>query len=172
MKTTVIPAQITTVEDKIAGNFNLTQILILMVPVFFTTVVYTILPPRLHLVWYKLPLVILVLIICLTLSLRIKGKVVLNWLIVLLKFNLRAKYYVFNKNDSYLRQIELPVSEKQLKRVSSQVVENKAAIKPNSSYGITELVRLENLIQTGKLALKFQTSKKGGLNVAFEQIQK
>jgi len=29
MRTTIIPAQITTVEDKIAGSLNMTQILIL-----------------------------------------------------------------------------------------------------------------------------------------------
>ncbi len=34
-----------TVEDKIAGNFSLTQIIILLTPVLFTTLVYTFLPP-------------------------------------------------------------------------------------------------------------------------------
>ena len=42
MRTTVIPAQITTVEDKIAGSLNLTQILILMIPVFWATIVYAV----------------------------------------------------------------------------------------------------------------------------------
>jgi len=35
MRTRVIPAQITTVEDKIVGNLNLMQMAILMVPIFF-----------------------------------------------------------------------------------------------------------------------------------------
>ncbi len=64
------------------------------------------------------------------------------------------------------------IFEKHLNKTSSQVVENKTLNKVNNSYGITELIKLESLIQTGKLALKFRTSKKGGLNVAFEQIQK
>jgi hypothetical protein len=37
MRTRVIPAQITTVEDRIAGNLNLTQILLLMIPVILGT---------------------------------------------------------------------------------------------------------------------------------------
>ena len=34
MRTTVVPAQVTTVEDKIAGNLGLSQLLLLTLPVF------------------------------------------------------------------------------------------------------------------------------------------
>ncbi len=112
MRTTVIPAQITTVEDKIAGSLNLTQIMILMVPVFWTTAVYTIFSPAMHLAWYKIPVILIVLFACLILSLRIKGKVLVEWLLVLAKYYGRPKYYLFNKNDSYLRSLDLPVFEK------------------------------------------------------------
>ncbi len=60
MKTQVIPAQITTIEDKIAGNFSLTQILLLMFPVFWAAAVYTLLSPSLQLAWYKLPVILIV----------------------------------------------------------------------------------------------------------------
>ena len=83
MKTTIIPAQITTVEDKIAGNLNLTQIIILMIPVLWTAFVYVGLPPATKLSLYKLPLILLVVFVCMTLALRIKGKVVYNWLFIL-----------------------------------------------------------------------------------------
>ena len=46
MRSTVIPAQITTVEDKIAGNFNLVQILLMMAPVLIATLLYTIIPTQ------------------------------------------------------------------------------------------------------------------------------
>ena len=108
MRTRVIPAQITTVEDKIAGNLNLTQILVLMAPVFFSTVVYALFPPTLLLVWYKITLSLIAFVLCVILSLRIKGKVVLNWIVILLKYSLRPKYYVFNKNEQYLRTLDLP----------------------------------------------------------------
>ena len=35
MKTTVVPAQVTTVEDKIAGNLSFVQIIILIITIQF-----------------------------------------------------------------------------------------------------------------------------------------
>lgn len=172
MRTRVIPAQITTVEDKIAGSLNLTQILLLMIPVFWTTIVYAFFIPQMHLAWYKIPLVLLVLFICLTLSLRIKGQVVFNWLLVFLRFNSRAKYYTFNKNDSYLRTLDLPVFPKQSNYLLDKAKSKKKAISVLPNLGLKEISQLERLIQNPSLNLSFKTGKKGGLNVAFEQIQK
>ncbi len=172
MRTTIIPAQITTVEDKIAGNLNFTQILLLMAPVFWAAIVYTLLPSPMHLSWYKLVLVGGVLIASLTLSIRVKDKIVFQWLQVLLRFNVRPKYYVFNKNDAYLRVIDLP----QLSRSSRKAVRH--AHKPSTqksqtaAFNLKDFVRFENLLGTQKFNLSFRTRKKGGLNVAFEQIQK
>jgi hypothetical protein len=172
MRTTVIPAQITTVEDKIAGSLNLTQILLLMVPVFWTTIVYTLFYPSMKLVWYKPPLVVLVLIISLILAVRIKGKIVLHWLLMLFRFNTRPKYYLFNKNDSYLRTIDMPVFEKKQHKLFKKAKvtrEVKAAI---PHFNPSEMIQFENVIRNQNISLSFKTSKKGGFNVAFEQIQK
>lgn len=171
MKTQVIPAQITTVEDKIAGNLNLTQIMLLLLPAFWTSIVFTVFSPRLHLSLYKLPLVLIVLILCVVLSFRIKGKVVLSWLITILRYNLRAKYYIYNKNDSYFRTLDLPNLDKHKKTVSKKAsvkVEQKMLLHPE----IGNLVRLENFLANPKYSFSFKAGKKGGLNVAFEQEQK
>ena len=172
MRTTVIPAQITTVEDKIAGNLNLTQILLLMIPVFWSTVVYVIFLPSMKLVWYKLPLVLVVLFVCLVLSMRIKGKVVFNWLFVLLRYNFRPKYYLFNKNDTYLRTIDLPVFEKKPIKFFRKAQAKKEAPRIVPNFGITDLVRLENFIRNPKYTINFKAGKKGGMYVGFEQVQK
>lgn len=171
MRTTVIPAQITTVEDKIAGNLSLNQILILMGPIFWTTIVYVILPPKLDLAWYKLPIILIVLFACLISAIRIKGKLVLNWFIVLLKFNLRPKYYLFDKNDAYLRDIDLPILEyesaKQLKKTSiKEEIQNLA-----STFDAKDLIKLEKLIKNPRYSLSFKTGKKGEMHVGFEQVQ-
>lgn len=170
MRTTIIPAQITTVEDKIAGNLNFTQILLLMIPVFWTTIVYICFTPKMQIVWYKLPLVISVLVICLTLSLRIKGKVVLNWLLVLLRFNLRPKFYVFNKNEAYLRTLDLPVIEKAAPKLVHNAAKAKREV-PAVQIKDEELVKLENLVNRKGVSLSFKLGKGGGLNVAFEQVK-
>lgn len=172
MRTTVIPAQITTVEDKIVGSLNLTQILILMVPVFWTTIVYTLFFPTMRLAWYKIPLVLMVLFLCLILSLRIKGKVLVEWLVVLFKYFLRPKYYVFNKNDSYLRTLDLPVFEKKPAKQFKLKIVKKGATQIVPKWNVADFVKLENLIASSKYTLSFKSGKKGGVNVAFDQIQK
>jgi len=172
MRTTVIPAQITTVEDKIAGNLNLTQILILMVPVFWTTIVYAVFIPQMHLAIYKIPLVILVLILCLILSIRIKGKVVVEWLAVLFRYHFRSKYYLFNKNDQYLRTLDLVTIEKKPVRLFRPQVKTAKETKTTDKFDIADFVKLENIIGSPKYTVSFKSGRRGGLDVAFEQLKK
>lgn len=166
MRTTVIPAQITTVEDRIAGSLNLTQIILLMIPVIFTTIVFAVLPPKLHIALYKFPIVIVISAICTGLALRIKGKVVLNWLLVVLRFNLRPKYYVYNKNDTYLRDLYLPdfaTKQKRAERKAKKEVEIKI---PASSFGLDELMALRAFIKNPNYSTSLKPDGKGGLYVA------
>lgn len=172
MRTTVIPAQITTVEDKIAGNLNLTQILILMVPIFWTTIVYAFLAPTLRLAWYKLPLILIVLFACLLLSLRIKGKVVINWFIIFLTYNIRPKYYLLNKNDSYLRTLDLPLFEKKSLRLITRKTVGSEGIKAIPKFSFREFIRFENLTGNPKYTISYKSGRKGGINVAFEQVKR
>lgn len=170
MRTTVIPAQITTVEDKIAGNLNLTQIFILMVPIFWTTFLFAFLPPTMKLVIYKLPLIIGVFVACLILSIRIKGRVVLSWLLILFKFNIRPAFYVFNKNDTYLRTIELPLVEN--KKLSKVTKHSNVVTKEINELAEMESVKFLHAIGDQNTSLSFKLGKQGGLHVAFEQIKK
>ncbi len=172
MRTTVIPAQITTVEDKIAGNLNLTQIMILMVPVFWTMIVYTIFSPAMRLAWYKLPLILVVLFACLLLSLRVNGKVLVEWLIVLARYHFRPKFYLFNKNDAYLRTLDLPAFEKKVIRLPKLKPVHKEVKQPSFSSSIADFVKLENIIKNSKYSMSFRSGKKGGVNVALEKVQK
>ena len=172
MRTRVIPAQITTVEDKIVGSLNLMQIMMLMAPVFFMTLIYAIFPPSMSFVAYKLTLSAIFFVICITLSLRIKGKIVIHWLSILIRYNLRAKYYIYNKNESYLRTLCLPTFDK-APVAEKKLVKAKARkkIKP-AIYRIKNLVSLENMIGNDEVNFRYKIGKKGGLNVAFEQIKK
>lgn len=172
MRTTVIPAQITTVEDKIAGSLNLTQIVLLMIPVIWAAMLYTIFPPQFQFIWYKLPFFFLISVICLLLALRIKGKVVLDWLMVVLKYNIRPKYYVFNKNDASLRDMYLPEFEKKQMKLF-QKAEKKKEIKIDAkSFGIEDLMKLKDFINNPNYSLSLKPDSKGGLYVALEQIKK
>lgn len=154
MRNVIIPAQITNVEDRIAGNLSLSQILILMIPVFGTALIYTLLPSKMQLNSYKLIMILTTTIISLALSIRIKKTIVAKWLILIAIYQLRAKYFLFNKNSLYQRQI----SEKNISK-------NKALILKKSNQNIdvkrqeikeSELVKLEYLINQKKLALRYQ----------------
>ena len=171
MRTTVIPAQITTVEDKIAGSLSMTQVMLLMVPVIFTTIAYTILPQRMHIEVYKIVLVLIVLAISLILSLRIKDKVVLSWLTVLLRYNVRAKYYIFNKNDTYLRDIVLPKThKKQTMLLEKAISKNEAKLKAKLPQ-IQDSIKIKNFIKNPNYSLSVRPNKKGGLYVAVNKIE-
>lgn len=172
MRTTVIPAQITTVEDKIAGNLNLTQIMILMVPVFWSTIVYAIFPAPMKLALYKLPVALSVTLLCIILSLRIKGKVIVSWLGVLIRYNLRPKYYLFNKNDAYLREMYLPEFEKRSVKLFQKAPAKKEIKIKASSFGMKELIALRGFINNPNYSLSLKPDRRGGLYVALEQIQK
>jgi len=112
MRSTVIPAQVTTVEDTIAGNLTLTQIILLIMPVLLSTAVYAVMPERLALTTYKIPLIIALFTIFVALALRIKGRIVLSWLSVMAIYYFRPHIFVFNKNTVYARDIVLPPTRK------------------------------------------------------------
>ena len=170
MRTQVIPAQITTVEDKIAGNLNGTQLFLMMIPILYTTLDYAVFYPHMHVTGIKIISALIVLVTSVLLSLRIKGKVVFNWMIVILAYNLRPKYYVCNKNDTYLRNLDLIIPEKRHHTFTSDSHVAKKDSSTVPEYQIQELLQLERLVGNTKLGLRFRSNRKGGLNVAFNKI--
>lgn len=106
MKNITIPAQITTVEDRIVGNLTLGQLFLLAAPIFIDFVIYAAMPKSMHLYLYKLFLIILISSLMFVLAVRIKGKLILFWTITLVGFKFRNKIHVFNKNNLSFRTIE------------------------------------------------------------------
>jgi hypothetical protein len=158
MRTTVIPAQITTVEDKIAGSLSMTQILILITPVLWATLLYVVLIPQMKLSAYKLTLILITSVICIVLALRIKGKVVLEWISILLKYQIRPKYYLFNKNSLCQRQIDIPknITSENVTQKNKQLLQT---IEP-AKLSINDLIKLDTLINSGKLVINLNFKNK------------
>ena len=158
MRTTIIPAQITTVEDKIAGSLSMSQIFLMISPVLWATLVYTVFFPQMKLSAYKMPLILIASLICLILAVRIKEKIVLEWISVIFRYKRRPKYYVFNKNSLVERQINLP------KVLSSEIVakKTKQGNKDINEVKLTvaELIKLESIMNSGKLAVNFNFKEK------------
>ena len=170
MRTQVIPAQITTVEDRIVGNYTLIQILLLMTPVIFTAFSYAFLLPTMSMVWYKAGLIVVVAVISIGLSLRIKGKIVASWIGLIAGYNLRPKYYVYDKNDTYCRDLYLP-SLKPAKKVKAFTKTKRKQASKQPSLSIGDLISLERASADKSLGLHFVIDKKGGLNVAYTKVK-
>lgn len=119
MKTTVIPAQITTVEDTIAGNLNFTQILLLVSSLFINTFIYVLVPIQLHFTPAKVLLMLIVMLTSIVLALKIKQRLVLHWILIISTYLLRPHIYVFNKN-TYAGRIILPKTQKSSTKIKKQ----------------------------------------------------
>ena len=158
MRTTIIPAQVTTVEDKIAGSLNMTQILILMVPVLWTALVYVVFLPAVKIAPYKIVLVLFSVGICGVLALRIKDKIIAEWLVVVVKYQLRPRYWLYNKNSLAGRELDIPevAVEPSLTKRTAKITKKAKEIR----LSVADLVRLENALGSGKVAVRYQFTKK------------
>ena len=167
MKSSIVPAQITTVEDKVAGNLSLSQLLLLTFPVFTGGVVYIAVPPVMTAPLYKLVLMGILILSFGILAVRIKGKILLLWLITIASYNLRPRYHVFDKNDSYLRGSLGEVDTD----VQTELVEdeNVKLASPVPLLSTRETVLLEGIIASPKANLHFVTNRKGALDVRITQ---
>jgi hypothetical protein len=164
MKTATVPAQITTVEDKIAGNLTLKQIVLLASPIFIDFAIYAILPRMLKLNAYKLALMLMTILVVSPSAIRVRNKILLEWAISIIKYNIRPRYYVYNKNTNYLRSEKLTKPTK--KTITSETPVN-AQTNAGNFLDISheELLQLEHILINNQSNLSFATTKRGGLRV-------
>jgi hypothetical protein len=155
MKTATVPAQITTVEDKIAGNLTLQQIALLIGPIFIDFAIY------------KLILMAIVTLMAGIAAVRVKGKILLVWAMTIFKYNARPHDYVFNKNNSYLRSeaTETSIEPAEIKtiRVKEQTV--------SSNLSENDVFKLERILASPSTNLSFAASRKGGLHVSITEVK-
>ncbi len=167
MKVTVVPAQVTTIEDRIMGSLSLSQLMILLIPVFIGAALFAVLPPTMGSALYKYIVVGILAAVCLILSIRIKGKIIALWIVTVLRYNLRPKYYLFNKNATALRQDYAEAKpEPEKKRKTS--LEPKLTI---PKLGTLETARVLAAIENPASNLRFETTKKGGLHVRLTEVE-
>ncbi len=167
MKVTVVPAQVTTVEDRIAGSLGLSQILLLVAPVFIDSALYVGLPPFFHGAVYKLAVIATITLVLAVMAIRIKGQILLFWLITLLKYNLRPRFYVFEKRTLANREM--------FAVVKTEPAETEAAPAPKRlkralSLTTADLVQVRDLIEHPAANLSFET-RKGNLYVRITEVK-
>ena len=168
MKVTVVPAQITTIEDRVAGNLSFSQLLLLAAPVFGGSALYIILPPTMHSAPYKLTVIAVLLFLCGLLAIRIKGKILLLWFIVLIRYNLRPRYYIFDKNDLAAREQYTTTSTNEEAK-EDHIKQPKPSRLPALSVAAT--ARIQALMENPAAHLTFETKRKGGLYVRITEVK-
>ena len=166
MKVTVVPAQVTTVEDRIAGNLGMSQLMLLAAPIFGGSALYIILPPSLHSATYKLVAVGILAVLSCLLAIRVRGKIVLLWLIVLLRYNLRPRYYIFDKHSLHGREQFEPVYV----QPEPELKQRTARLRKRLSLSTAEIAKLQAVMENPAAKLSFET-KKGGLYVRITEIK-
>lgn len=169
MKVTVVPAQVTTVEDRIIGSLGFSQMLLLITPVFICAGLFALLPPFMGGVLYKYLLMGALAFICCILAIRIKGIIVAFWLITILRYNLRPTYYLFNKNTAALRQ-DYPAAIEPSMNETAPVLPDASSLRPRLT--MSQTIRVRAAIDNPAANFRFETTKKGGLNVRFTEIEK
>lgn len=167
MKSTVVPAQITTVEDRIAGNLTFSQLILMITPVFISGIIFTFVPPFMSLRGIKLIICLGIAIVCLTLAIRIKGRILLLWIGILGKYNLRPRHYIFNKNDVHLRGYTEAKTEPEIKQ--HKQVRKKSL--PRIRIPVLQRVWAETVVADPRAQLEFRTNRKGELRVHIQEIK-
>jgi len=166
MRATAIPAQITTVEDRIVGSLNLGQLMLLCAPVFGGGLLYAIMPPIMTISVYKVVLLALLSLVCGILSLRIKERIVLFWMMILLRYWLRPRYYVFDKRSSYSRE-----QYRHLPEVPAETVQHRSERPVRaSSLSLEARAKVEELLTNPAAKVAFET-RKGGLYVRITEVR-
>lgn len=169
MRVSIVPAQITTVEDKIAGNISVQQAMLLGIPLLFGFITAVVFPPSGQFVAYKMVIVATLFVICGSLAIRVKDRIVAQWLKLFIVYCARPEHYVYNKNSSYLRMSE---STEEL-LVQEEVGEAPVGRPVLSMNHISskEFTRLEQLAMDSRSSVTFRVGKKGKLNVRITEVK-
>lgn len=169
MKTAIVPAQVTTVEDRIAGNLTVSQLMLLVAGLGFATLIYLAVGPRYHMTLVKGVSATFIALVFGSLSLRIRGKIVADWLIILTRFWQRPRRYVFTKNDLQTRMVPMPLAEPK-PVVTTKTKSTKELV--TELLSVTDQVKVGDLLDNPALAVRFVLAEKGGIDVSLTPIKR
>ena len=78
MRISIVPAEMTSIQDKIIGDLNMNQVILLSTPLIFTILVYLFIPPFSKLSLLKMIVCSISIISLAILSIKIDGKILLE----------------------------------------------------------------------------------------------
>lgn len=168
MKATIVPAEVTSVEDKITANLSMSQLILFAMPMFMGALMYWILPPSMDYSPYKLVVIGLITVISFILAIRINGKIVLLWIITISRYNRRPKLYLFDKRSVYARE-DYPEVKQEVRHKVATKKQSDFSVQPKLSIRESDFVY--STLNDPIKRLNFETNKKGELNVRITEVQ-
>jgi hypothetical protein len=171
MKRSVVPAQITTVEDKVIGNLSPYQVALMVLPLLFGIVLFTVFPRHFHFSAYKIIIMATLEVIGAVLSIRVHDMMLVQWLIIRLRYNVRPRFFVFDKNSDYLRDHSYTQEKPADEGAEDTTAAPKTRITKLPHVALSEVVRLEELMASPHAKMRFQAGKKGRLNVVIHEVK-
>ncbi len=168
MKTAIVPAQITTVEDRIAGNFTFSQLGFIAAPVVLSAAVYVVLAPKLQLSTMKLLIIMALFALITPLAIRMRGKTLAAWLVVSARYAMRPRIYVHTKAEltrHYGEPVQATISAK-----SAGAAENKHVMP--ESRPLVEHIRAKQLLEDPTVSVSFEIAQNGGIDVSLTPIKR
>src|SRR5258706_16114608 len=121
-----------------------------------------------HFAFYKLPLMTFVMLLFSSLAIRFKGKIIIQWIIVLLRYNNRPRFFIANKNDLYLRE------DNSKNVITNNVKKEKIALKKDkltiqSQITLPDRIKLEHILPKANMRVLF--NKKGEAYVRLSEVK-
>jgi len=164
MKSTTVPAQITSVEDDIAGSLSMTQVVLLVIPIFTSALVFAGLPPTMHLAIYKIILLIIFGLPPLLLAIRVREIIVLRWLLLVVGYSFRPKQYLHTVKYHH----NCFCQQSFIKDKNDQVVIDLVELKkvPKIEVSIAERLLVGNVLKQN--SVKFYADGRGKLNASIK----
>lgn len=164
MKASVIPAQITNHEDTITGNLTLTQVVLLVVPVFLSAVIFAIIPPIMKVTADKIIVLLLIGLPIVLLALRIKDRLLVNWLALIAKYLLMPHIYLRSIEDEAICECS-HTNEEVNQDTQQQVGQDK--IKVISAHpSLAEVSFMDQALINRKI--KYFMDKEGSINAIID----
>lgn len=165
MKLAVVPAQVTTVEDRIIGNLSPTQVLLMIVPIFIGGGLYALIPPSMDFSVLKIAIIATLISLSSVLAIKIRGRIIATWLAILLRYYLRPRLYLLDKNSDVARTV-IPIHPR---RGMTDPVPALRIYEPITPYQQPGLIASQLLSDPAK---NFRyTSKKGKLYVTYSKTK-
>lgn len=164
-RNTVVPAQVMTVEDKIVGSLGMKQLILLGIGVIGSGCIFLMMVPTGKITALKLLVIIVLNIVTTCGAIRYKGELLLQWAAIGLAYMLRPRYWVYDKNTTYLRPVE-SADAPQTEIVPQEVAASTAEATHIPAVTIETQVQLNEFMSDPEKRVRFVNTR-GGMKIVY-----